>query len=176
MGCNSRKVSGPKLENIKKPSVASNACQARNKDVGSDAVCNAILAHTMSATWACCANSVLRKNATGSWRQRCHQGFANACLNVCKREAQSSSTQHLACGYRALISEWVSIPPFTGSQSTHRFGCKRIHCKRSSMRLPISSCNHGVSRWFHCVQRALAIGSMVGTRSWRSALGIAYSV
>ena len=77
-----------------------------------------------------------------------------------------------ALGYRARTAAWVRNPPLTGAQSTHCLGCKRIHCNRSSMRLPISSCNHGVSGWFNCDQRSLAIGSMVGTRSTEVATSV----
>jgi len=61
----------------------------------------------------------------------------------------------------------VCKPPLTGAQSTHDAGLLRIHCKRSSMRRPISSFSQGDAACGQAAQRAQATGSKVGGRSAR---------
>ena len=94
-----------------------------------------------------------------------HQGASRARRASCSRRGVDSITWQRACGYRSCSNLWVCNPPLTGAQSTQVLGCSRIHCRRSSMRRPISSCNHGDVACGQVAQRALATGSMVGGRS-----------
>ena len=169
MSRSSRKVSGPRHENIKNPSVAKAVCHCFISVCGSSALCKCMFAHSMStvpSTGEAYLTLALLLNKLDKFHLlSIIVFFAIFLIATSAINSQADGKKHTELGYFSNNATCASCPPRTAPQCVQAFGCKFIHCNRSTMRLATSSCSQGVAAGAMRCQCAAAWGEMVGGRS-----------
>ena len=132
-----RSVSGPRQENITKPSTASACSHWRISACGSATRCSSMLAHTI-CTLPASGCATVRK-AGRAQRAGRHQGRGASPA----WPSPAGTPTHSAWAKCAATSACPCMPPWRGDQCAQRLTGRVIHGRRSAMRRATSSCSQG---------------------------------